>query len=308
MLIINLSTAHPGAIYNCVMLNNDPVHNISIEDLTAIYHAERDARDNGCTNQRAMLGSEILCDMSLEDVTATYRRESTVNVKVLNKTSEDRPTSPRSRWPNVPSGQTGTQMLLAYSGPGPSADFIGDIGHVSMQNQFRISEFTINMHTMPKLNTSLCGFTKMYEDQGYDLHIVHTNKPKFTAPPGFTGAFHPQTGAMVPMFKEKDGFWYLYYVVAQNAKEAYDRIRAGNVLKMLLDTGANFTLGDVKHNDFLLKKTKSNLTCRGAFGPAATRGDQMGELNVWVVHSKRADLPGYKEMTVNHPHHRDVPP
>ena len=68
----------------------------------------------------------------------------------------------------------------------------------------------------------------MYEDQGYDLHIVHANKPKFTAPPGFTGAFHPQTGAMVPMFKEKDGFWYLYYVVAQNAKEAYDRIRAGN--------------------------------------------------------------------------------
>ena len=153
---------------------------------------------------------------------------------------------------------------------------------------------------MPKLNTSLCGFTKMYEDQGYDLHIVHANKPKFTAPPGFTGAFHPQTGAMVPMFKEKDGFWYLYYVVAQNAKEAYDRIRAGNVLKMLLDTGANFTLGDVKHNDFLQKKSKSNLMCRGAFGPAATRGDQMGELNVWVVHSKRADLPGYKEMTVNH--------
>ena len=54
-----------GAIYNCVMLNNDPVHNISMEDLTAIYHAERDARDCGCTNQRAMLGNEILCDMSL---------------------------------------------------------------------------------------------------------------------------------------------------------------------------------------------------------------------------------------------------
>ena len=96
-----------GAIYNCVMLNNDPVRNISMEDLTAIYHAERDARDCGCTNQRAMLGNEILCDMSLEDVTATYRMESTTeNVKVPSKTSEDRPTSPRSRWPNVPSGQT----------------------------------------------------------------------------------------------------------------------------------------------------------------------------------------------------------
>ena len=45
------------------------------------------------------------------------------------------------------------------------------------------------------------------------------------------------------MFKESDGFWYVYYVMAKTSKEAENAAKSGKIHKMLMDTGANYTLG-----------------------------------------------------------------
>ena len=39
-------------------------------------------------------------------------------------------------------------------------------------------------------------------------------------PVGFTGIFDPSNGDMVPLYRESDGFWYMYYVTAANSTEA----------------------------------------------------------------------------------------
>ena len=49
------------------------------------------------------------------------------------------------------------------------------------------------------------------------------------------------------MFKESDGFWYVYYVMAKTSKEAENAAKSGKIHKMLMDTGANYTLAAYTH-------------------------------------------------------------
>ena len=59
---------------------------------------------------------------------------------------------------------------------------------------------------------------------------------------GFSGIFDPSNGDMVPLYREPDGFWYMYYVTAANSTEARKLISKGKLFKMLFDTGASASL------------------------------------------------------------------
>ena len=48
-------------------------------------------------------------------------------------------------------------------------------------------------------------------------------------------------------FKEGNGFWYIYYVMAHDQSGGAKEVAKGNVHRMLLDTGANYNLDDAKH-------------------------------------------------------------
>jgi hypothetical protein len=51
----------------------------------------------------------------------------------------------------------------------------------------------------------------------------------------------------IPVFKEGNGFWYIYYVMAHDQSGGAKEVAKGNVHRMLLDTGANYNLDDAKH-------------------------------------------------------------
>ena len=76
----------------------------------------------------------------------------------------------------------------------------------------------------------------------------------------------PQTGTLIPMFKESDGFWYTYYILAKTIKDAETAAQACKIHKILMDTGANYTLGSNKHLVHMTDKLNSRLSCRAAFG------------------------------------------
>ena len=107
----------------------------------------------------------------------------------------------------------------------------------------QLLDINMLMDTMPNVNKTLCSGTKLY-DNGFDLHFVHPGKPMHQVPEGFTGAFNPKTGASIPVFKEGNGFWYIYYVMAHDQGGGAKEVAKGNVHRMLLDTGANYNLGD----------------------------------------------------------------
>ena len=165
----------------------------------------------------------------------------------------------------------------------------------------QLLDINMLMDTMPNVNKTLCSGTKLY-DNGFDLHFVHPGKPMHQVPEGFTGAFNPKTGASIPVFKEGNGFWYIYYVMAHDQGEGAKEIAKGNVHRMLLDTGANYNLGDAKHVPFMKNKVNSRLSARGAFGPAIVHGDKRGDLQLWVLEyppDKAVGYDKYKRVTAH---------
>jgi hypothetical protein len=105
----------------------------------------------------------------------------------------------------------------------------GDLVLPISQANAHLVDIKMIMDTMPNLNKTLCSGTKLY-DSGYDLHFVHPSKPLYRVPDGFTGAFNPKTGASIPVFKEKDGFWYIHYVLALDEKGAKRELKQKNTL------------------------------------------------------------------------------
>jgi hypothetical protein len=174
-----------------------------------------------------------------------------------------------------------------------------DLATPNYQADAHLVDIKMIMDTMPNLNKTLCSGTKLF-DSGYDLHFVHNSKPLFQVPDGFTGAFNPKTGASIPVFKEKDGFWYIHYVLASDEKGAKRELKQKNVQKMLLDTGANYTLGDAKHVPFMMNKGQSKLSARGAFGNNVEFGDKKGQLQVWVIEQDPSRASShYKTLTAH---------
>ena len=72
-----------------------------------------------------------------------------------------------------------------------------DLATPTYQANAHLVDIKMIMDTMPNLNKTLCSGTKLF-DSGYDLHFVHTSKPLYQVPDGFTGAFNPKTGASIP--------------------------------------------------------------------------------------------------------------
>ena len=53
---------------------------------------------------------------------------------------------------------------------------------------------------------------------------------------------------MIPLFRETDKFWYMYYVTAPNSTATRKLIGQGKVSRMLFDTGASASL--IGTNDY----------------------------------------------------------
>ena len=146
----------------------------------------------------------------------------------------------------------------------------------------------------PKTNRTQCAITRLY-DEGFDLHIVHG---------GTAGMLDTQTGTLIPMFKESDGFWYTYYVLAKTIKDTETAAQACKIHRISMDTGANYTLGSNKHLVHMTDKLNSRLSCRAAFGSDLVHGEKCGILLTWVLKSKDGRLSvqnnaEYKEVQVN---------
>jgi len=77
-----------------------------------------------------------------------------------------------------------------------------------------------------------------------------------------------------------------HYVLAKTSKDAETAAQTGKTHKMLMDTGANYTLGNNMHLDHTTNKSNSRLSCRAAFGSDLVHGEKCGVLSMWVLKSK----------------------
>ena len=64
---------------------------------------------------------------------------------------------------------------------------------------------------------------------------------------GVKGLFNPSNGEKIPLFREKDGLWYVYYVAATNSTEARKLIKQGRIKKIMWDTGATVSIVGLDH-------------------------------------------------------------
>ena len=179
-------------------------------------------------------------------------------------------------------------------GPTNSADMLTILSGPRDLNSINLVETKMQPDIEPKTNRTQCAITRLY-DEGFDLHIVHG---------GTAGMLDTQTGTLIPMFKESDGFWYTYYVLAKTIKDTETAAQACKIHRILMDTGANHTLGSNKHLVHMTDKLNSRLSCRAAFGSDLVHGEKCGILLTWVLKSKDGRLSvqnnaEYKEVQVN---------
>ena len=179
-------------------------------------------------------------------------------------------------------------------GPTNSADMLTILRVPRDLNSIHLVETKMQPDIEPKTNRTQCAITRLY-DEGFDLHIVHG---------GTAGMLDTQTGTLIPMFKESDGFWYTYYVLAKTIKDTETAAQACKIHRILMDTGANYTLGSNKHLVHMTDKLNSRLSCRAAFGSDLVHGEKCGILLTWVLKSKDGRLSvqnnaEYKEVQVN---------
>ena len=100
-----------------------------------------------------------------------------------------------------------------------------NVQEINLSNS-NITKFSIEVDSFKDLNKPLCSFTKLY-DRGLECYLTQGKKQKFKPPDGFTGIFDPNNGDMIPLFRGADGFWYMYYVTAQNSTAARKLIDQG---------------------------------------------------------------------------------
>ena len=159
-----------------------------------------------------------------------------------------------------------------------------NVQEINLSNS-NITKFSIEVDSFKDLNKPLCSFTKIY-DRGLECYLTQGKKQKFKPPDGFTGIFDPSNGDMIPLFREADGFWYVYYVTAPNSTEARKLIGQGKILKMLFDTGASASLVGTNDEQNIINRKPSRMICRGAFDKHGVRGKSHGDLRMWAINDK----------------------
>ena len=101
------------------------------------------------------------------------------------------------------------------------------------------------------LNGPLCSFIKLY-DRELECYLTQGKKQKFKPPDGFTGVFDPSNGDMIPLFREADGFWYMYlamfmdmraWSVAQRASSSAKNTSSLSIISLLAAPHADSNLG-----------------------------------------------------------------
>ena len=108
--------------------------------------------------------------------------------------------------------------------------------------------------------------------------LFDPSSQKFKPPEGFTGLFDPSNGDKIPLFREKDGLWYIYYVAAANSTEARKLIKQGKVEKIMWDIGATASIVGLEHEDMISDKRPSRMICRGAFDTIGNKTKSHGVL------------------------------
>eukprot|EP01048_Picozoa_sp_COSAG05_P000093 COSAG05_NODE_2_length_63105_cov_159.292956_36_plen_136_part_00 len=98
-----------------------------------------------------------------------------------------------------------------------------------------VSRVGLEVDSFKGLNKPLCSMSKLF-DRGYESHLSQGVNQKFKVPEGFSGLFNPSNGERIPLFREKDGLWYVYYVAATNSTEARKLIKQGRIRKIICGT------------------------------------------------------------------------
>lgn len=145
-----------------------------------------------------------------------------------------------------------------------------------------VSRVGLEVDSFKGLNKPLCSMSKLF-DRGYEGHLSHGVSQKFKAPEGFTGLFNPSNGEKIPLFREADGLWYVYYVAASNSTEARKLIKQGKIRKIMWDTGATASIVGLDHEDMIDDKRPSRMICRGAFDTVGNRAKSHGILKMWAI-------------------------
>ena len=159
-----------------------------------------------------------------------------------------------------------------------------NIQEINLGNS-NITKFSIEVDSFKDLNKPLCSFSKLY-DRGLECYLTQGKKQKFKPPDGFSGIFDPSNGDMVPLYREPDGFWYMYYVTAANSTEARKLISQGKLFKMLFDTGASASLVGTNDEKNIINRKPSRMICRGAFDKQGVRGKSHGDLRMWAINDR----------------------
>ena len=98
-----------------------------------------------------------------------------------------------------------------------------DLSKIKMEeitlNNSNIARIGLEVDSFKNLNKPLCSMSKLF-DRGYESYLSQGKIRKFKPPENFTGIFNPSNGDCIPLFRERDKLWYIYYVAAPNATEA----------------------------------------------------------------------------------------
>ena len=88
---------------------------------------------------------------------------------------------------------------------------------------------------------------------------------------------------LMPVFKEGNGFWYIYYVMAHDqsggGKRSRERAMCIECYWTLARTTTLMMLN--MYVPFMTNKVSSRLSTRGAFGPETVHGNTRGQLQIW---------------------------
>ena len=180
-----------------------------------------------------------------------------------------------------------------------------DLSKIKMEeitlNNSNIARIGLEVDSFKNLNKPLCSMSKLF-DRGYESYLSQGKIRKFKPPENFTGIFNPSNGDCIPLFRERDKLWYIYYVAAPNATEARKLIKQGKIERIMWDTGATASIVGTKHESQISDKRPSRMVCKGAFDAVGNKARSHGTLKMWAINDpskKTIDSESYKVIKVH---------
>ena len=161
-----------------------------------------------------------------------------------------------------------------------------DLSKIKMEeitlNNSNIARIGLEVDSFKNLNKPLCSMSKLF-DRGYESYLSQGKIRKFKPPENFTGIFNPSNGDCIPLFRERDKLWYIYYVAAPNATEARKLIKQGKIERIMWDTGATASIVGTEHESQISDKRPSRMVCKGAFDAVGNKARSHGTLKMWAI-------------------------